>query len=87
VPFNDLKAMEALFAREGDLMACVILEPVCGNMGVVAPAPGYLEGVRALARAHGVVFILDEVMTGFRVHSGGAQSSTASVPTCPASAR
>ena len=73
VPFNDLAALDALFAEEGGQIAAVILEPVCGNMGVVAPAPGYLEGVRAITKAHGAVFILDEVMTGFRVHPGGAQ--------------
>jgi glutamate-1-semialdehyde 2,1-aminomutase len=73
VPFNDLDALRAVLAAQGREIACVILEPNAGNMGVVPPRPGYLAGVRELTRAHGVVFILDEVMTGFRVHAGGAQ--------------
>jgi glutamate-1-semialdehyde 2,1-aminomutase len=74
VPFNDPGPLEALLRRKGAEIACVILEPVAGNMGVVPPAPGYLERVRELTREHGVVLILDEVMTGFRVHPGGAQT-------------
>ena len=73
VPFNDLDALRELLAARGKEIACVILEPVAGNMGVVPPADGYLAGVRELTAQHGVVFILDEVMTGFRVHRGGAQ--------------
>jgi glutamate-1-semialdehyde 2,1-aminomutase len=73
VPFNDLDALRAVLDTQGREIACVILEPIAGNMGVVPPRPGYLAGVRELTRAHGVVFILDEVMTGFRVHAGGAQ--------------
>jgi glutamate-1-semialdehyde 2,1-aminomutase len=73
VPFNDLDALRAVLEAQGREVACVILEPIAGNMGVVPPRPGYLAGVRELTRAHGVVFILDEVMTGFRVHAGGAQ--------------
>jgi len=72
IPFNDAGALETLCAREGDRIACVILEPVAGNMGVVPPGPGYLETVRALTRRHGIVWICDEVMTGFRVAYGGA---------------
>jgi glutamate-1-semialdehyde 2,1-aminomutase len=74
VPFNDLDALRELLEARGREIACVILEPVAGNMGVIPPARGYLAGVRELTAAHGVVFILDEVMTGFRVHPGGAQA-------------
>jgi glutamate-1-semialdehyde 2,1-aminomutase len=74
VPYNDLAALERLFAARGGEIACVILEPVAGNMGLVPPDPGYLEGVRALTRDHGALLIFDEVMTGFRVSPGGAQA-------------
>ncbi|MEJ2287070.1 MAG: glutamate-1-semialdehyde 2,1-aminomutase [Deinococcales bacterium] len=70
--YNDLDSLRALFETEGDTIAAVILEPVAGNMGVVPPAPGFLEGVRELTRAHGAAMIVDEVMTGFRVARGGA---------------
>ncbi|RMF38169.1 MAG: glutamate-1-semialdehyde-2,1-aminomutase [Planctomycetota bacterium] len=73
VPYNDIPAIEALFAAEGDSLACVILEPVVGNMGCVPPVPGFLERVRELCTSHGCVLIFDEVMTGFRVAYGGAQ--------------
>ncbi|MCP3980184.1 MAG: glutamate-1-semialdehyde 2,1-aminomutase [bacterium] len=74
VPFNDADAIErVLSAREGRV-AAVILEPIAGNMGVVPPAAGYLDAVREITRAHGALMILDEVMTGFRVHRGGAQA-------------
>lgn len=69
-PFNDLATVEAQLVR-GDI-AAVILEPVAGNMGCIAPAPGYLEGLRALTRQHGALLIIDEVMTGFRLARGGA---------------
>jgi glutamate-1-semialdehyde 2,1-aminomutase len=72
VPFNDLAAVEVALAA-GDV-AAVIIEPVAGNMGLVAPAPGYLEGLRALTAKHGTLLIFDEVMTGFRVAYGGAQA-------------
>ena len=72
VPYNDLAAIERALAA-GDV-AAVILEPVAGNMGLVEPAPGYLEGLRALTERHGTVLIFDEVMTGFRVAYGGAQA-------------
>lgn len=71
--FNDLDMLEEIFKLEGDDIAAVILEPVPGNMGVVPPKPGYLEGVRELTRKYGALFICDEVMTGFRVAYGGAQ--------------
>jgi glutamate-1-semialdehyde 2,1-aminomutase len=73
VPFNDAEALGRLLAARGERIACVILEPVAGNMGVVPPRPGYLRAVRESTRRHGVLLILDEVMTGFRVHRGGAQ--------------
>jgi len=73
IPFNDLDALRELLEARGSEVACVILEPIAGNMGVIPPADGYLAGVRELTARHGVVFILDEVMTGFRVGAGGAQ--------------
>jgi glutamate-1-semialdehyde 2,1-aminomutase len=73
-PYNDLAAVEALFAEHGPTIAAVIVEPVAGNMGLVLPAPGFLEGLRRLTTAHGALLIFDEVMTGFRVAHGGAQA-------------
>ena len=72
-PFNDLGAVEALFAAHDDI-AAVILEPVVGNMGLVLPEPGFLEGLRELTAASGALLVFDEVMTGFRVHPGGVQA-------------
>jgi len=72
LPFNDLAAVEALFAKKGKDLAAVIVEPVVGNMGVLVPKPGYLQGLLATCRKHGALLIIDEVMTGFRVGSGGA---------------
>ena len=74
VPFNDAEAVRALFGERGREIACLIVEPIAGNMGLVPPADGYLQALRALCDEHGVVFILDEVMTGFRVDRGGAQT-------------
>ena len=73
VPFNDLDAVEAAFREQGDRIACVIVEPVVGNMGCVPPQPGFLEGLRAVTERHGSLLIFDEVMTGFRLAFGGAQ--------------
>ncbi len=73
LPYNDTGAVEALMRREGDSVACVIVEPVAGNMGVVPPRPGFLEGLRALTLAHGALLVFDEVITGFRLCYGGAQ--------------
>ncbi len=73
VAFNDLDAVRDLFRRQGDRIAAVIVEPVAGNMGVVPPAPGFLEGLREVTRAHGALLIFDEVITGFRIAYGGAQ--------------
>lgn len=72
-PFNDPAALEALFAAHPGQIAAVILEPVAGNMGLVAPAPGYLAAVREQCTRHGALLVFDEVMTGFRVARGGAQ--------------
>jgi glutamate-1-semialdehyde 2,1-aminomutase len=72
LPFNDLRAVEALFAKRGSGIAAVIVEPVVGNMGVLVPKPGYLQGLLDVCRAHGALLIVDEVMTGFRLSSGGA---------------
>lgn len=73
LPFNDLEALTTLFNEKGDSLACVIIEPIAGNMNFVEPLPGYLEGLRELCTKHGTVLIFDEVMTGFRVALGGAQ--------------
>ncbi len=73
VPYNDVTAVEAAFASHGRELAAVIVEPVCGNMGTVAPRPGYLEALRELTTRHGTILIFDEVMTGFRLALGGAQ--------------
>jgi glutamate-1-semialdehyde 2,1-aminomutase len=73
-PYNDLQAVEALFAERGKDIAAVIVEPVAGNMGLVLPASGFLDGLRRLTSAHGALLIFDEVMTGFRVAHGGAQA-------------
>ncbi len=73
-PYNDLAAVEALFAEHGATIAAVIVEPVAGNMGLVLPAPGFLEGLRRITAAHRALLIFDEVMTGFRVAHGGAQA-------------
>jgi len=73
VPFNDTAAVEAVVKKHGSDLAAIIVEPVCGNMGTVAPADGYLEALREITRANGTVLIFDEVMTGFRLAKGGAQ--------------
>lgn len=71
-PHNDLDAVRALFAKQPGAIAAVIVEPVAGNMGVIPPAPGFLEGLREITREHGALLIFDEVITGFRVGRGGA---------------
>lgn len=71
--FNHLDSVDALFRKYPEQIAAIIVEPVAGNMGVVPPQPGFLEGLRALTERDGTVLIFDEVMTGFRVHPGGAQ--------------
>jgi glutamate-1-semialdehyde 2,1-aminomutase len=72
-PFNDLAAVEDALRRWPGEIACILVEPVAGNMGCVPPEPGFLEGLEALAAAHGALLVFDEVMTGFRVAYGGAQ--------------
>lgn len=74
VPFNSLGAVEAAFAQNQGQIACIIVEPVVGNMGCVPPADGYLQGLRDLCTREGALLILDEVMTGFRLAWGGAQA-------------
>lgn len=71
--YNDLEAVRELFRREGEKVAAVIVEPVAGNMGLVKPEPGFLEGLREITRNYGALLIFDEVMTGFRLAYGGAQ--------------
>ena len=72
-PYNDLEAVERLFSEHSDI-AAVIVEPVAGNMGLVPPSAGFLEGLRRLTADHDALLVFDEVMTGFRVHPGGAQA-------------
>jgi len=74
VPYNDLGAVRAVFDERGDEIALVAVEPVAANMGVVPPAPGFLEGLRAVTAEHGALLLFDEVITGFRIAYGGAQS-------------
>lgn len=73
LPFNDISAVEAAFAEHRGEIACIILEPVVGNMGCVPPADGYLQALREITRQENALLIFDEVMTGFRVAYGGAQ--------------
>ena len=74
LPYNDLGAVKACFAEQGSEIACLIVEPVAGNMNCIPPVDGYLRGLRELCDEHGVLLIFDEVMTGFRVALGGAQA-------------
>ncbi len=73
LPYNDLDAVDALFAAAGERIAAVLVEPVAGNMGVVPPRPGFLAGLRSVTARYGALLIFDEVMTGWRVHPAGAQ--------------
>ena len=73
VAYNDLAAVKDMAVREGQRIACIIVEPVAGNMGCVPPEPGFLQGLREICDKYGIVLIFDEVMTGFRVAYGGAQ--------------
>lgn len=74
LPYNDLAAVEAVFGSVGETIAAVIVEPVAGNMGVVPPKPGFLQGLREVTSRYGALLIFDEVITGFRLAYGGAQS-------------
>src|SRR5215475_8344216 len=72
-PYNDLNAVEKIFAAHGPNIAAVIVEPIAANMGVVSPQKGFLQGLREISRKHGALLIVDEVITGFRLHNGAAQ--------------
>ena len=74
VPFNDVDAVRAAIEANPDQIACLILEPIAGNMGVIPPRDGYLQELREITTEHGILLIFDEVITGFRVAYGGAQS-------------
>jgi glutamate-1-semialdehyde 2,1-aminomutase len=74
VDYNDLEAARRVFEQFGKQIACFVLEPVAGNMGLVLPSEGYLQGLRSLCTEHGALLLFDEVMTGFRVAWGGAQT-------------
>jgi len=78
--YNDVEGLGELFEKRGDEIAALIVEPVAGNMGVVPPAPGFLEACRELCTRHGAVLIFDEVITGFRVAWGGAQERYGILP-------
>src|SRR3954469_8136722 len=71
--YNDLAAVETLFAVRGDEIAAVLVEPVAGNMGVIPPVAGFLQGLRNITHRHNALLVFDEVMTGWRVHPQGAQ--------------
>lgn len=73
VPYNDLESAKLAFEKFGEEIACIIVEPIAGNMGVVPPLPGFLQGLRELTEQYGSLLIFDEVMTGFRVHYNCAQ--------------
>ena len=79
-PYNDLDAVKSLIQRNHRDIACVIIEPVAGNMGVIPPAKGFLPALRELTRSHGILLIFDEVITGFRVAYGGAQAHFGLMP-------
>jgi glutamate-1-semialdehyde 2,1-aminomutase len=72
--YNNLESVKTLFAELGEQVACIIVEPVAGNMNCIPPSEGFLQGLRDVCDAHGTVLIFDEVMTGFRVALGGAQA-------------
>src|ERR1700726_673182 len=73
VPYNDLSAVDRTFAQHRNKIAAVIVEPIAANMGVVPPAPGFLAGLRDITKKNGALLIIDEVITGFRLHNGAAQ--------------
>ena len=79
-PYNDVEAAAEAFLRFGEGLACVLVEPVAGNMGVVPPEPGFLEALRSLCDASGALLVFDEVITGFRVGRGGAQERYGVLP-------
>ena len=73
-PYNDIRTVQRILRDRGKDLACIIVEPVAGNMGVVPPAPDFLPALRQLATDHDILLIFDEVISGFRVHYGGAQA-------------
>jgi glutamate-1-semialdehyde 2,1-aminomutase len=75
VPYNDLNAVERLFAEQKDKIAAIIVEPIAANMGVVLPQEGFLKGLREISRKHGALLLIDEVITGFRLRNGSAQQA------------
>jgi glutamate-1-semialdehyde 2,1-aminomutase len=80
LPYNDLEAVEQVFAALGEQIAALIVEPVAGNMGVIPPAEGFLAGLREITSRYGAVLIFDEVITGFRLSTGGAQARYGVLP-------
>src|SRR4029077_2982561 len=80
LPFNDSEALEQAFKKFERQIACVIVEPVVGNMGCVPPAPLYLDALREITLRHGTLLVFDEVMTGFRLAFGGAQERYGILP-------
>ena len=74
IPFNDRDALKKIYESYGDQIACSIVEPIAGNMNMIKPIPGFLEDLQDISKRHGSLLIFDEVMTGFRVAKGGAQS-------------
>ena len=74
LPYNDLAACQEVFSQAGDKIAAIIIEPITGNMNMIKPVAGFIEGLKALCEQHGSLMIYDEVMTGFRVNAGGAQA-------------
>ncbi|MFZ5563206.1 MAG: glutamate-1-semialdehyde 2,1-aminomutase, partial [Thermodesulfobacteriota bacterium] len=80
LPYNDAGALKSCLEKQGDRIACVIVEPVAGNMGMVAPMPGFLAALRQETEKHGCLLIFDEVMSGFRVAYGGAQERYGVMP-------
>ena len=74
LPYNDLAACQEVFSQAGDKIAAIIIEPITGNMNMIKPVAGFIEGLKALCEKHGSLMIYDEVMTGFRVNAGGAQA-------------
>ena len=80
LPYNDVAAIEEVFQKQGDQIAAVIIEPIAGNMNLIQPSKEFLTAIRTLTQKHGSVLIYDEVMTGFRVALGGAQSLQGVVP-------
>jgi glutamate-1-semialdehyde 2,1-aminomutase len=78
--WNDVDALRAVFERDGDDIACIVMEPILGNTNCIVPRPGYLEAAKELCEEYGALLVFDEVITGFRVAHGGAQEFTGVVP-------